>query len=96
MVPIISLPNAMRTVKTLALLTAPDLDLVTGFLKCFPCVEKLYIGVRFSSFLNFNIHLLVCCTKLWCTQKSCWNSIYGVLLSFTLPVSVIYSDTYEE
>ena len=35
MVPIISLPNVMRTVKTLALLTAPDLDLVTEFLKCF-------------------------------------------------------------
>ncbi|KAL5657400.1 hypothetical protein ACJX0J_030563, partial [Zea mays] len=43
MVPIISLPNVMRTVRTLALLTTPDLDLVIGFLKCFPCVEKLYI-----------------------------------------------------
>uniref|UniRef100_A0A0A9BLW6 Uncharacterized protein n=1 Tax=Arundo donax TaxID=35708 RepID=A0A0A9BLW6_ARUDO len=42
MVPV-SLSNMMRTVKILALLTAPNLDLVTGFLKCFPCVEKLYI-----------------------------------------------------
>jgi hypothetical protein len=44
--------DAMRSVKILGLLTAPDLGYVTGFLKCFPCVEKLYIVVRVSSLLN--------------------------------------------
>jgi len=34
--------GAMRSVKILGLLTAPDLGSVTGLLKCFPCV-KLYI-----------------------------------------------------
>uniref|UniRef100_A0A0E0I3Y4 Uncharacterized protein n=1 Tax=Oryza nivara TaxID=4536 RepID=A0A0E0I3Y4_ORYNI len=42
MVPV-SLSNVMRSVKILALDTTPDLDVVIGFIKCFPCVEKLYI-----------------------------------------------------
>ncbi|KAL6622883.1 hypothetical protein ACP70R_032762 [Stipagrostis hirtigluma subsp. patula] len=42
MVPV-TLSNVLCSVKILALLTNPDLDLVTGLLKCFPCVEKLYI-----------------------------------------------------
>ncbi|CAN6171664.1 unnamed protein product, partial [Urochloa humidicola] len=35
--------DAMRSVKILGLLTAPNLDFVTSLLKCFPCVEKLHI-----------------------------------------------------
>jgi hypothetical protein len=59
MVPIISLPNVMRTVKTLALLTAPDLDLVTGFLKCFPMRgEVIHCGEIFF-FLKF-LHTSTC------------------------------------
>ncbi|TVU39622.1 hypothetical protein EJB05_13049 [Eragrostis curvula] len=42
MVPV-SLSTMTRSVKILALLTSPNLHLVTGLLKCFPCVEKLYI-----------------------------------------------------
>jgi hypothetical protein len=42
MVPV-SLSNVMRSVKILALDTTPDLDVVIDFIKCFPCVEKLYI-----------------------------------------------------
>jgi hypothetical protein len=36
----------MRTVKFLALrLEYLDLDIVINFMKCFPCLEKLYIKV---------------------------------------------------
>lgn len=59
----VNLSDVMRSVSILALLTAPNLDLVTGLLKCFPCVEKLYIVVRVSSLLNpvtlYSFHL--CC-----------------------------------
>ncbi|WVZ95056.1 hypothetical protein U9M48_040861 [Paspalum notatum var. saurae] len=37
------LNDALRTVKILSLVSDPDLDLVLGFLCCFPCVETLYI-----------------------------------------------------
>lgn len=39
--------DAMRSVRILGLLTAPNRDFVTGLLKCFPCVEKLHIVVRY-------------------------------------------------
>jgi hypothetical protein len=42
----VTLSTSVRTVKTLALIIASNLDLVIGLLKCFPCVEKLYIEVR--------------------------------------------------
>ncbi|TKW31527.1 hypothetical protein SEVIR_2G111600v4 [Setaria viridis] len=35
--------DGIRSVKILGLLSAPNLDFVTGLLKCFPCVEKLHI-----------------------------------------------------
>ena len=42
---LLSLTNAMRTVKILALNTVPTLDVVINLLQCFPCVEKLHIMV---------------------------------------------------
>ncbi|CAL5089868.1 unnamed protein product [Urochloa decumbens] len=45
--------DAMRSVKILGLLTAPNLDFVTGLLKCFPCVEKLHI-VSYTQMIHKN------------------------------------------
>jgi len=45
----VSLSNVMRAMKILALNTAPNLDVVIDFLKCFPCVEKLYIVGNFKN-----------------------------------------------
>ncbi|CAO2176474.1 unnamed protein product [Urochloa humidicola] len=40
-VELVSLTNAIRTVKILALKTVPSVDVIIEFLRCFPCVEKL-------------------------------------------------------
>ena len=50
----VSLSYVMRTMKILALNTAPNLDVVIDFLKCFPCVEKLYIVVSVFFFVKFS------------------------------------------
>ncbi|XBJ08942.1 hypothetical protein VPH35_014118 [Triticum aestivum] len=43
-----SLTPKLRTVKVLALESVgPDLEQVVSFLRCFPCLEKLYIEVMF-------------------------------------------------
>ncbi|KAM3403987.1 hypothetical protein ACQJBY_007221 [Aegilops geniculata] len=43
-----SLTPKLRTVKVLALESiGPDLEQVVSFLRCFPCLEKLYIEVMF-------------------------------------------------
>jgi hypothetical protein len=47
MVPI-SLSASVRTVKILALESiGPNLESIVGLLRCFPCIEKLYIKVIF-------------------------------------------------
>ncbi|CAL5049504.1 unnamed protein product [Urochloa decumbens] len=38
---LVSLTNAIRTVRILCLITVPNVDVVIGFLQCFPCVEEL-------------------------------------------------------
>jgi hypothetical protein len=53
-------PLQMRTVKVLALEDADSIDVVSNYLKCFPCLEKLYIRVReLLSQLQFSFHLCV-------------------------------------
>ncbi|KAF8669988.1 hypothetical protein HU200_051173 [Digitaria exilis] len=50
---LVSLPNAMHTVKILALDDVdPDMDVVIGFLTWFPCVEKLYMALHHSKMRN--------------------------------------------
>ena len=45
-----SLAAKLRIVKVLALESiGPDLEQVVSFLRCFPCLEKLYIKVMFLS-----------------------------------------------
>ena len=45
-----SLTPKLRTVKVLALESiGPNLEQVVSFLRCFPCLEKLYIEVMFLS-----------------------------------------------
>ncbi|KAK1660716.1 hypothetical protein QYE76_048875 [Lolium multiflorum] len=50
-----SLNNTMRTVKILALeFSVADLDATIGVLRCFPCIEKLY--VNFMKWLNIPVN----------------------------------------
>ncbi|XP_047054356.1 uncharacterized protein LOC124660578 isoform X3 [Lolium rigidum] len=50
-----SLENTMRTVKILALeFSVADLDATIGVLRCFPCIEKLY--VNFMKWLDIPVN----------------------------------------
>ena len=56
-----SLTTVVRSVKILALKSRDiKLDMVIDLMKCFPCLEKLYIMVKFSSLtvLELFIHVL--------------------------------------
>ncbi|KAF8655093.1 hypothetical protein HU200_061224 [Digitaria exilis] len=61
-------PNPTRTVKILALNTNPNLDIVVKFLKCFPCLEKLYIMAfiqgRFKNTKNVRRYASLKCLDL--------------------------------
>ncbi|KAF6992426.1 hypothetical protein CFC21_009414 [Triticum aestivum] len=50
---VVTMTTKMRALKILVLECAPNLDFVVDFLKCFPCLEKLY--VIFSEGRNTNI-----------------------------------------
>jgi hypothetical protein len=51
----VMLAMTLQTVKMLALEDADSIDVVSNYLKCFPCLEKLYISVS-SSQLQFLFH----------------------------------------
>ncbi|CAN6171668.1 unnamed protein product [Urochloa humidicola] len=62
---LVSQPSLTRTVKILALNTDPNLDTVINLLKCFPCVEKLYIMAFIrGSFKNVRSHVSLECLDL--------------------------------
>ncbi|CAL5089880.1 unnamed protein product [Urochloa decumbens] len=65
MVPV-SLSVAIRSVKILGLLTAPNLEFVTGLLKCFPCLKKLHI-VSYTRMIFKN--KVKCCAPLECLDR---------------------------
>lgn len=48
----VSLSNVVRTVKILAININFYPNVVIDFIKCFPCVEKLYVKVGIFSLLN--------------------------------------------
>jgi len=58
MVPAAGASSMIRTVKILALDSPRDLDVVIDLLKCFPCVEKLYL-VGFINLVTFLFNLCV-------------------------------------
>ena len=58
----VMLATTLRTVKILALEDADSIDVVSNYLKCFPCLEKLYISVS-SSQLQFVFFIIVLCMR---------------------------------
>ena len=46
-----SMTQSVRTVKILAIKSiGPNMDQVVGFLRCFPCTEKLLVEVKLLSY----------------------------------------------
>ncbi|CAL5052061.1 unnamed protein product [Urochloa decumbens] len=62
----VTLSTVVRTVKTLALSISSNLDLVIGLLKCFPCVEKLYIEFPHELYSQYNLKNEQCYDQLEC------------------------------
>ena len=67
---LIRLATVMRSVRVLALLNSNlSLDVIINFMRCFPCLEKLYIEVTVH-------HLQFIVFDYWPTP--CWSTYYYV------------------
>ena len=62
---LIRLATVMRSVRVLALLDSNlSLDVIINFMRCFPCLEKLYIKVTTISASLLKFHSLMFTTAL--------------------------------
>ncbi|CAL5089877.1 unnamed protein product [Urochloa decumbens] len=78
---VLSLTTSVRSVKVLALYSlGPNLDSVVDFLKCFPCVEKLYITYSLQKMKNartYNSLDPIECLELH-LKRVVMNNYYGM------------------
>jgi hypothetical protein len=65
-----NLKNTISTVKILALqFSVPDLNAVIDVLRCFPCLETLYVTVSIDLYLNITLSILFSFKMLFCTYS---------------------------